>query len=317
MLPWLLILLGLVALIVSAEALVRGSAWIAEAMGVRPLVVGLTVVAIGTSAPELVVSLIATSRGEEAAGLALGNVFGSNVANIALILGGTAAIAPVLARESRLRFEMFWLIGAQLVCFAPLLLGDRMPRWLGISMVCALGLFVYLLVHRERRGRVRGEVARESRVPAQWMLHIVLVLAGLIGLVYGGDWLVDGAVQLAREVLMMSEGAIGASIVAVGTSLPELATSLVAARKGHPELALGNVLGSNIFNLLMVLGTTAAIVPIPVDFDENALRMLTSTALCLVLAVLLLGPRRLSRATGVGMLVVYIAYLAAEITTSA
>ena len=312
MLPWLCILLGLVTLIVGAELLVRGSSWIAEALGVRPLIVGLTVVAIGTSAPELVVSLIAVDK-PGAMGIVLGNIFGSNIANIALILGTTALVGPIVARDAKLRFEVIWLLGASALTFLPFLMGQY-TRGYAALFVGLITLFMIWLVQRERRARPeRQKKPEDQRSPLRAVLHIVMVPAGLAGLIFGGQWLVDGAVDVAKE-LGLSEDVIAATIIAIGTSLPELATSIVAARKGQPELALGNIIGSNIFNILMVLGTTALFVPIPAAFCEHGIRTSVAMGLTLVLAVLLLGPKHISRAAGGILLAVYVGYLFVEVS---
>jgi cation:H+ antiporter len=310
MIPALLILGGLVTLILAAEILVRGSAWIAEALGIRPLVVGLTVVAIGTSAPELVVSIIAAA--EDKTDLVLGNIFGSNTANIALILGSTAAIKTIQARDSKLRFEIYWLLFASLLTLIPFIWDEVYSRQLGIAMVVLIGLFLVTLVQRERRDRpTRRTEVGHHRTARQAVLHVLMVLGGIVGLVYGGEALVTGAVRVA-VALSLSEAVIGATVIAIGTSLPELATSIVAARRGHPELAVGNVVGSNIFNILLVLGFTATISPIGATWAAHGLRTLVPLVLACILAVLLLGPRRITRADGGILLVVYIGYLVAE-----
>lgn len=309
--PWFLILLGLVTLVVGAELLVRGSSWIAEALGVRPLIVGLTVVAIGTSAPELVVSLVAVSE-PDTIDIVLGNIFGSNIANIALILGATALVMPIVAKDAKLRFEVVWLLVAGVLTFLPFLMGQY-DRGYGVFLVGLITLFIIWLVQRERRARPeRPKNPGIERSGNRVVLHIAMVPVGLAGLVFGGGWLVDGAVEIATE-LGWSKGVIAATIIAIGTSLPELATSIVAARKGHPELALGNIIGSNIFNILMVLGVTSLFVPIPADFGENGMRTSVAMGLTFVLAVLLLGPKHISRTAGCILLAAYVVYIFVEV----
>ena len=309
MMAWLWILIGLVVLTAGAELLVRGSAWIAEALGVRHMIVGLTVVAIGTSAPELVVSLIGAT--ENKIGLVLGNVYGSNIANIAMILGITALIAPIAIKESKIRFELIWLLAAT-ACTVLSLFTESYGIALGAVMITGIVAFICSLVQRERKARPTRTERPPDRSANQLAAHLAMVPAGLTGLIFGGKWLVGGAVTVATD-LGMSEAVIGATIVAIGTSLPELATAIVAARKGHSELVIGNIIGSNIFNILMVIGVTATIVPLPVSWAEQGMRTMFGLGLTILLAVALLGPKRLPRPVGVVFLASYVAYLALEI----
>ena len=307
---WLFILAGLVVLLLGAEFLVRGAAWLAEAFGVRPMIVGLTVVAIGTSAPELVVSLQFANQG--LFGDALGNVYGSNIANIALILGSTALVMPIVMTEgARIRFELLFLVAASSITLIPLFTGNY-SRALGITMIVGLALFIWILVERERRGREpRGLRPTKERSSSQFLVHGLMIPVGLTGLVFGGRWLVEGATEIAKD-FGLSEGVIGATVVAIGTSLPELATSIVAARKGHSEMALGNVIGSNIFNLLMVLGCSATLYQLPVG-DAQMTRTLIGLGLTVIMAALLLGPKTVNRVAGGCLVAIYIAYLTLEV----
>lgn len=261
------ILAGVVLLYLGAEGLVRGASSIARRLGISPLVIGLTVVAFGTSAPELVVSLRATLGGS--GDLALGNVVGSNISNIALILGLTALIKPlsVAAQVIRVDVPILLLATGATVIF----LLEASPAGAAIGLLegglLVLGLSSYLIYNlmaaKDEPDAVHAEF--ESGVPSPtrspW-LDPLLVLGGLGALVFGAQTLVDGAVFIA-EALGLSEAVIGLTIVAIGTSLPELATSVVAAWKGEGDLAVGNVVGSNLFNLLLILGTTAIVAPVP------------------------------------------------------
>jgi len=307
---WLMILAGLGVLGIGAEALVRGAAWIAEALGVRPLIVGLTVVAIGTSAPEMVVSVIAANQGET--GLVIGNVFGSNTANLALILGLTAVVRPIDASDSKMRFEILWLLAASLLTFVAFL-GGEFSRQLGVAMTAMIVVFLIWLVLRERRGRPKGprETPR-GKTAISGIAHLAMTAAGGLGLYYGGQWLVDGAITVAKD-LGMSPPVIGATIVAIGTSLPELAASIVAARRGHPEMAVGNIVGSNVFNILLVLGVTATISPIPVGWAEHGIRMLVPMVLTVYVAFLLLRTMRIMKPAGMILLICYVWYIIWEI----
>ena len=307
---WLMIVGGLVVLVTGAEALVRGAAWIAEALGIRPLVVGLTVVAIGTSAPELIVSLIAANQGET--GLVIGNIFGSNTANIALILGVTAVVRPINASKSRIRFEVLWLVAASALTFAAFINGE-FSQQLGALMAGLIILFIVILVIRERRSRpIRSTPKRDNHSAKQAFTYLGMTAGGGLLLYYGGQTLVLGATTVAKE-LGMSPPVIGATVVAIGTSLPELAASIVSARRGQPEMALGNIIGSNIFNILMVLGVTAAISPIPAQWAEHGTRLLIPMLLTLYLAFLLLKAKRITKLAGTILLISYISYIIWEI----
>ncbi len=256
----LMFVLGLAALVAGAEALVRGASRLAVSWGISPLVVGLTVVAFGTSAPEMAVSVGASLAG--ASDLAIGNVVGSNIANVMLILGLSALIAPLLVHEQIIRQEIPIMIGASLVVVAMALDGDigRIEAGLLFAGVIAYTVF---LVAQSRRASREAEDEFASEIPASawdrhWAVQALLVMGGLGLLVLGADWLVGAAVAFAR-VLGVSDLVIGLTVVAVGTSMPEIATSLVAALRGQRDIAVGNVVGSNIFNLLAVLGAAGVV----------------------------------------------------------
>ena len=258
----ILFALGLVALIAGAEVLVRGASRLAAALGISPLVIGLTVVAFGTSTPELAVSIQAGLSGE--AEVALGNVIGSNISNVLLILGAVAAVAPLAVASRLIRHDVWVMIGVSVL--APVLgLDGKIGRVDGLLLLAGAVFYTGWLIHVSRRGSAApaklgpaadGQ-AREMR-NRDWLINIALVLLGLVLLTIGARWLVSGAVAFARA-LEVSELIVGLTIVAVGTSLPELATSIVAAMRGQHDIAVGNVIGSNIFNILLVLGASAAV----------------------------------------------------------
>jgi len=248
-------------------------------------------------------------------GIALGNIFGSNVANIGLILGLTALVRAVPTTESKLRFEACWMVLASVLCMKPLLLQGSFTVLDGAVLVGLLGLFTIMLLRRERgkaSDKGNGDNEPGDHDGGRAALHVALVVLGLLGLFYGGQWLVSGAKGVARD-LLMPESVIGATIVAVGTSLPELVTALVAARRGHPEIAVGNVVGSNIFNVFMVLGVCALVRPLPVTFAEHGMRMSVGLVLAVTLGILLMGRPRISRRAGAVLSVCYLAYLTAEV----
>ncbi|WP_028240256.1 calcium/sodium antiporter [Stutzerimonas azotifigens] len=265
---------GLVLLVAGAEVLVRGAARLAAQFGIPPLIIGLTVVAFGTSAPETAVSVQASLAGS--GDIAIGNVIGSNIANVLLILGATALIAPLVVSRQLIRLDVPIMIGASLVTYALALNGtlSRLDGALLFAGVLAYTLFL-IVSSRKEKAAADDEFAEEYGVeqaakPYAWLINAVLVIAGLVLLVLGSDFLVEGAVSLARA-LGLSELVIGLTVIAVGTSLPELATSVMAAIRGERDIAVGNIVGSNIFNLLCVLGLAALVSPQPIPVAANAL----------------------------------------------
>jgi cation:H+ antiporter len=257
-----LFIAGVVALIAGAELLVRGASRLAASAGISPLVIGLTVVAFGTSSPELAVSLGAASAGQS--DIAMGNVVGSNVLNVLLILGASALIVPLVVAQQLLRLDVPLMIAASVLLLV-LALDGSIGRLDGILMfACLVAYTVFLIVQsrRERDPAVLGEYEQAyGKRPAGGPLRqLALVAAGLVLLVIGSGWLVDGAVVFARW-MGVSELVIGLTVVAVGTSLPEIAASIIAALKGERDIAVGNVVGSNIFNILCVLGLSSIFAP--------------------------------------------------------
>ncbi len=311
MLDALFVLGGLVLLLGGGEALVRGAVSIARRLGVSPLVIGLTLVGFGTSAPELTTSLQAALGG--APGIAVGNVVGSNIANLLLILGLAALVAPIAVDRRALKRDGSMLVATTLGVGA-LLIFDLTSRPLGLAMVAFLVAYVVFVYLAERRATADASAALHVEeaaavAPAGWGLSLVLALGGLVGVVGGASLLVEGAVALATRA-GVSETLIGLTLVAVGTSLPELATSAIAARRGQGEVALGNLVGSNIFNLLGILGVTAAVTPLAVPPEIAALDawvMGAVTALALLLAV---TGQRVTRGEGALLLALYAGYVA-------
>jgi cation:H+ antiporter len=301
---------GLVVLIVGADMLVRGAAWFARAAGLSKLLVGLTLVAFGTSAPELVVCVLSALEGSP--GLATGTVLGSNAANIGLIVGSAALVQPILKLPGGAMFELRFALAAAVAPFVPLLLGGRLDRWYAALLVAVVVWFTIALITRERRRRAAlpKDLVREDAIaltPKGVAVHSVFFVVGLAGLVFGGQWLVSGASAIARD-LGVSDQLIGVLLVAVGTSLPELATSVLAARSGHPEIAIGNVLGSNIFNVFLVLGTTALIEPLPISWPGEGAISVLGLLFAIALAVML-SRVRIGRRAGIGLLTCYVLFL--------
>ena len=253
-----LFLLGLVLLLVGAEFLVHGAAGLAAALGLSPLVIGLTVVAYGTSAPEMAVSVGASLSGQ--GDIALGNVVGSNILNVLLILGVSALITPLAVAEQLVRIEVPLMIAVSLTVLV-MALDGRISRLEGALLLVALPAHTTFAVWQSRRETkaIRAEYAAEFGSPSATrrsiVVQVALVVGGLALLVLGARWLVDGAIALAQW-WGLSELVIGLTIVAAGTSLPEVATSVIASLRGERDIAVGNVVGSNIFNLLAVLGAS-------------------------------------------------------------
>lgn len=305
---WLLVGLGLIVL--GADWLVEGASSIARKAGVSEFVIGLTIVGFGTSCPELVVSL--TGAWEGNADVAVGNVLGSNIFNVLFILGLTALLCPVsMTADNRKRdIPETLLVTMLLLCFgmSHSLFGigeaDGLSHVDGAIFLVVFALYIYASF---RRGKPSEEEPAESAPKKLW-LAIFLVLAGLAGLIFGGNLFVDSATELAR-MLGVSDKFIAVTILAGGTSLPELATSLVAALKGRDQLALGNILGSNVFNILLILGSSALITPLSFASVTyvDALVLLLSVALLLLWAYT--GRReRIDRWEGAFMLLLFGAY---------
>ncbi len=266
----LLFVAGFVILIKGANFLVDGSASIARRLGISSLVIGLTVVAFGTSAPELVVNMIAGAQGNT--DLAIGNVLGSNISNTLLILGVAALIYPIAVKDSTIWKEIPFSLLAVVALFfmANDILIDgaatsQISRSDGLTMLGFFIIFVVYLGQIAKKGVLDTGLDHEHIHKEKIGISSTKVLAGLIGLTLGGKWIVDGAVYFGG-IIGMSEAFMGLTILAIGTSLPELATAIVAARKKHPDIIIGNVIGSNIFNILLVLASTATMTPL--SFSE-------------------------------------------------
>jgi len=299
---------GLLLLIAGAESLVRGSARLAASLGVPPLIIGLTVVAFGTSSPEIVVSVQAALAGR--ADLALGNVVGSNIFNVLFILGISAVVAPLIVSEQLVRHDVPIMIGASsLVMLMAMnnLLSPLEGLILLALLVCYL-VFLVWLTRRQGTPRVATPLALPER--SNRVVDIAFVIGGLVLLVMGSRWLVFGAIGIAR-FLGLSELVIGLTIVAAGTSLPEVATSVMAAIRGERDIAVGNVVGSNIFNLLAVLGTAALVGANGITVPAAALTfdlpvMIAAAMACLPIFFIGL---RIPRWVGAIFLVYYAAYV--------
>ncbi len=303
---YLYILIGLVGLFFGGEALVRGSVAIAERLGISKLVIGLTIVGFGTSMPELLVSMNAALAGSS--DIALGNVVGSNTANILLILGVSAMVYPISNWDKNVRRDA---IVALAVAVLTLILVQFavIGRLAGLLMIGALGLYLWSIFAQEKLApsQITDEGDPHRAPGLSPLMAGGAVVLGLILLVTGADFLVDGATNIARA-LGISEAVIGLTIVAVGTSLPELATSVSAALRKQSDVALGNVVGSNIFNVLGILGLTAFVHPVGVGAGFASFDAPVMLAVTLLLAGLLFFAKVIDRRIGGAMVAAYLAY---------
>lgn len=299
------ILAGFVLLLIGGELLVRGAVRTASALGVSPLVIGLTLVGFGTSTPELVTSIRAAFAGSP--GIAVGNVVGSNICNILLILGLAALIRPIATTRASLKRDGLVLAAATVICVGVLLSGSA-GRVVGLAFIAMLvGYIVWAYLSERGTATPETEAFETPERPAGILFAVLLAVAGIVLVILGAGWLVDGAVSLAAR-MGVSETVIGLTIVAVGTSLPELVTSVMAALRGQAGIAFGNVVGSNIYNIFGILGATALVHPLEIPpaiaaFDGWVMLLVTAA-----LILFALTGARVSRREGAVFLLGYVGY---------
>lgn len=310
-----LVVAGLIFLVVGGEFLVRGASQLAGALGIAPIVIGLTVVAFGTSTPELAVSLDAALSGN--ADIAVANVVGSNIFNILFILGVSALISPLVIHSQMIKREVPIMIGVSLLIYI-FALNGVIGRFEGIVLFAGIIAYTSWLVIEARKNKTENQELKTesdqeySAKPSGakgLMVSVGFVVVGLGVVMLGADWLVDGAVQMAKS-LGVSDTVIGLTIVAAGTSLPEVVASIMATIKGERDIAVGNVVGSNIYNILAIVGLSSSIVPGGLNVNESLLRMdfpvmLAVAAICYPF---FRTGSQLSRKEGVFFLVSYVAY---------
>lgn len=311
MLDILYLIGGLVLTVFAADRMVEGSSSLAKRFNVSDLVIGLTIVALGTSAPELAINIFSALEGST--DLAIGNVLGSNIANILLILGSAALISPLVISRNTIWKEIPFSLLAVIVL--GLMANDiyldagvsqnMISRNDGLVMLCFLGIFI---VYTFEIAGSNPDIVEEVEMQPLWK-SIMFTILGIVGLFIGGKLLVDGAIGLAK-MAGMSERVIGLTIVAIGTSLPELAAAVVAARKGKTDMAVGNVIGSNLLNIFLILGVTSTILPMPFDATANIdLGLVVVATLLLFGATFFYNPRKIGKKEGVIFISLYIIYL--------
>lgn len=310
---WIALAGGILLLYFGAEWLVKGAAGLGRAFGVRPIVVGLTVIAYGTSMPELVVSGIAAVHGMPA--IALGNVIGSNIANLGLILGITAAISPLAVEGTLIRRELPVMLATTLLI--PLLVADgTVERWEALLLLSGAVAFTWVTARfarpdAERAAHLEADVEAVGAPHAEGKVRLsIIALIGLILLIAGGQLFVTGASGIAIA-MGISQRVVGLTVAAIGTSAPELAASIVAALRGHASMAVGNVIGSNIFNVVFVLGGVGMIRPIKGSVETFGFDVFVLAGITLLAMAFLRGARIMVRWEGAALLICYAAYLTA------
>ncbi|WP_301704480.1 calcium/sodium antiporter [uncultured Parabacteroides sp.] len=311
---------GLLLILVGANALTDGAASVAKRFHISSLVIGLTIVAFGTSAPELTVSIVSALKGS--ADMAIGNVVGSNIFNTLMIVGCTAAIVPISVTKGTLSKEIPLCILASVVlfiCANDVLINKATANTIsssdGMLLLCFFLIFLGYTFAIARNGNGSGEGESEIKEMPIWK-SVLFIAAGLAGLVYGGQFFVNGASGIARG-LGVSESIIGLTLVAGGTSLPELATSVVAALKKNPEMAIGNVIGSNLFNIFFVLGCSATISPLNIQGITNLdFGVLIGSCVLLYIFGWFFKKRTITRIEGIALIACYIGYTAYLISLS-
>ncbi|HOO32990.1 MAG TPA: calcium/sodium antiporter [Thermotogota bacterium] len=309
-----LLVVGIALLVKGADWLVDGAGGLAKSFGVSPLFIGLTVVAFGTSAPELAVSMSAAIKGSGS--IAISNAIGSNIANIALVIGFTSMLAPLSVSRSTVRKELPFCILLSLAVFAMLLRGPAygLDRFDGIVLIIFLIIFMEYTLVMAKNDRMTSKISEKDIIPDQQKVkkerikNLILTIVGLVMVVFGADVTVNAATKIALS-LGISEALVGLSMVAIGTSLPELVTSLSAALKGQSDLAIGNIVGSNIFNIGLILGVSSLVNPISVSVNLYWVDILVMTLLTVALLFATLKRNKVTRVEGALFFMSYIGYI--------
>lgn len=298
----LLLALGFFLLVKGADWFVEGASGIADKFGIPQLVIGLTIVAMGTSAPETAVSITAALKGN--ADIAVGNVVGSNILNILIILGVSSVITSIAVAKTTIRYEIPIMLVITFLLLAFGAMGGTICLWEGIVLLLCFALYLLYMFVMVKKGEMQADELENADKPIWKML-----LAGVVGLalvILGSDFTVDAATEIAK-MIGLSEKFIGLTVVALGTSLPELFTSVIAARKGKADIAIGNIVGSNIFNILFVIGTSALIIPVKFEMSF-VVDCLVAVAAGVILWLCVFRKKKLTRVDGIIMLACYAAY---------
>lgn len=311
---FILLIVGLVLILLGADALVNGASAVARKYGISEFVVGLTIVGIGTSAPELIVSAISAINGSS--DIAIGNVVGSNISNVFMILGVTAIIAPITLTRSNLKYDLPIALGVSLLLFVlaydSIFLGKEfnvISRWDGLILIAMFVLFMIYSFKSSDSSEQNEESAESENGQVNIVKSVLLIVCGLVGLVLGGRLFVNSGSDIARG-FGVSDAFIGITVMAVGTSLPELAASVNAAIKKKGQMALGNVIGSNIFNILLILGTSSIIRPLTLGgITMIDMGMMILTTVMIMLSALLISKKEIKRGVGALFFMIYIAYI--------
>ena len=311
---FILLIVGLVLILLGADALVNGASAVARKYGISEFVVGLTIVGIGTSAPELIVSAISAINGSS--DIAIGNVVGSNISNVFMILGITAIIAPISLTKSNLKYDLPIALGVSLLLFVlaydSIFLGKEfnvISRWDGLILIAMFVLFMIYSFKSSASGDQNEESAESENGKVNIVKSVLLIVCGLVGLVLGGRLFVNSGSDIAHG-FGVSDAFIGITVMAVGTSLPELAASVNAAIKKKGQMALGNVIGSNIFNILLILGTSSIIRPLTLGgITMIDMGMMILTTVMIMLSAMLISKKEIKRGVGALFFMIYIAYI--------
>ena len=314
---YLYLFLGLTALVIGGEYLVRAAVGLSFKLKLSKMIIGLTVVSFATSAPELLVSLSAALNGYSA--IALGNVIGSNIANIGLVLGITALISPIIIDNDFYKINWPVMFSVSVALTFLLIFQNGISVWAGSGLLACLLIYLFMLIKRNKRETPQEEDAIEG-IDESWAVVSgikigIWLIIGALALYFGSDWLVKGAVEIASD-LGVSQRVIAVTVIAVGTSVPELAASVIAALKKEKALSLGNLIGSNIFNIACVLGLTAMIHPIhinPAEFSPWDLYWMIGFAAALLVLILLPSPHRIGRYEGLFLLIAYAVFISTTI----
>jgi len=303
---WIWLLISILILIASGDVLVRGSVSMARHFKISTLLVGLIVVSIGTSAPELFVSLQAALNNHP--DISIGNVVGSNISNIGLVLAITAIILPVAVKKSILIFDWPYLLFSSLVLYGLSWYDNKLDLIDGVIFIVLILVYIFLSIKKSVKERKHAPIFKEPQ--HNIYLSFLFILGSIVGMYFGANWLIESASDIAVD-LGVSERVISVTIIAFGTSVPELSTSIIAAIKKESDISIGNIIGSNIFNILMILGPTAVISPISIKKEIVETDMLYMIGITVLLAALIVvyKEKRISRLAGIILLSVYIFYI--------